>query len=179
MVMLRQRLFLAVLAMWALGPGQALAQSKPGQKNQTPPAMNIGQTVIKMRIADNVSLDDAVESMKLRGNALNIKLVAELPLSKQVEAMTGQPVRRMEIFQFCDALTAKQMVDFNIDFAAYLPCRIALVEDDRQPGRGWLVMMDLNLLINAANLSPEMKAKAIEVRDTLESIMKAGANGEL
>jgi uncharacterized protein (DUF302 family) len=166
-------LLAAVVALVALGASAAWAQKGNGQ------AMNISQTVVKMRIADNVSLDDAVESMKLRGNALNIKLVAELPLSKQVEAMTGKPVRRMEIYQFCDALTAKQMVDFSIDFAAYLPCRIALVEDDKQPGRGWLVMMDLNMLINAAKLTPEMKAKAIEVRDTLESIMKAGANGDL
>ncbi|TCS72453.1 uncharacterized protein (DUF302 family) [Sulfuritortus calidifontis] len=166
-------LLAAVVALVALGASAAWAQKGNGQ------AMNISQTVVKMRIADNVSLDDAVESMKLRGNALNIKLVAELPLSKQVEAMTGKPVRRVEIYQFCDALTAKQMVDFSIDFAAYLPCRIALVEDDKQPGRGWLVMMDLNMLINAAKLTPEMKAKAIEVRDTLESIMKAGANGDL
>jgi uncharacterized protein (DUF302 family) len=166
-------LLAAVVALVALGASTAWAQKGNAQ------AMNIGQTVVKMRIADNVSLDEAVESMKLRGNTLNIKLVAELPLSKQVEAMTGKPSRRMEIYQFCDAVTAKQMVDYSIDFAAYLPCRIALVEDDKQPGKGWLVMMDLNMLINAANLTPEMKAKAIEVRDTLLSIMKAGANGDL
>ena len=171
----RKLFFVAILA---LVPGLACAQ----QNNKAKSAMampSIGQTVVKMRIADNVSLNDAVESMKLRANALNIKLVAELPLSKQVEAMSGKPVRRMEIYQFCDALTAKQMVDFSIDFAAYLPCRIALVEDGKAPGRGWLVMMDLNMLISAAQLTPEMKAKAIEVRDILESIMKAGANGEI
>ena len=36
-------------------------------------------------------------------------------------------------------------------------------------------MMDLNLLINASKLDPNLKAKAIEVRDSLPNIMKAGA----
>lgn len=172
------KLFTLVLAAFlAFSADLALAEKNNGKQGAALPS--IGQTVVKMQIAKGVSLDEAVESMKLRANTLNIKLVAELPLSKQIEAMTGKPVRRMEIYQFCDALTAKQMVDFSIDFAAYLPCRIALVEDDKAPGRGWLVMMDLNMIIGAAKLTPEMKAKAIEVRDTLESIMKAGANGEI
>lgn len=47
-----------------------------------------------------VSLDDAVDSMKRRANQINFKLVAELPLSMQMEAMTGQPLRRMTIYLF-------------------------------------------------------------------------------
>jgi uncharacterized protein (DUF302 family) len=137
----------------------------------------LNKTVIRMPLAQGVSMDDAVESMKLRANLLNMKLVAELPLSKQVEATTGKPERRMTIYQFCDAMTAKQMVDYSMDFAAYLPCRIALIEDEK--GKGWLVMMDLNILIESTNLNPKLKEKAIEVRDNLENIMKAGANGEL
>lgn len=138
---------------------------------------SLGDTVVKMPLARGVSLEDAATSMKLRANYLNMKLVAELPLSKQVEAITGKPERLATIYQFCDAMTARKMLDYSLDFAAYLPCRIALVEDEK--GQGWLVMMDLNLLINAADLQPELKAKAIEVRDNLENIMRAGANGDL
>lgn len=141
----------------------------------TSAAPTLVQTVIKMPVT--VPLDDAVESMKLRANGLNMKLVAELPLSKQVEAMTGKPTRRMTIYQFCDAMTAKQMVDFSIDFAAYLPCRIALIEDEK--GKGWLVMTNLDILIQSAKLNPTLSKKATEVRDNLLSIMRAGANGDL
>ena len=133
--------------------------------------------VIKMPIGKGIKIDEAVESMKLRANYHNMKLVAELPLSKQVEAMTGKTQRFMTIYQFCDALTAKQMVDTSVEFAAYLPCRIAVIEDAQ--GQGWLVMTDLNPLINTAGLTPALKTRAIEVRDQLESIMKAGAAGEL
>jgi uncharacterized protein (DUF302 family) len=137
----------------------------------------VGQAILEMPLAEGVSMEDAVESMKLRANTLNFKLVAELPLSKQVEAMTGKPQRRMTIYQFCDALTAKQLLELNPAFAAFLPCRVALVEDDE--GKGRIIMMNMENLIRAANLPPELRRKAEEVRDNLLSIMVAGANGEL
>ncbi len=140
------------------------------------PKVNIEDTVMKMPLAEGVSFDDAVTSMKLRANIRNMKLVAELPLSKQIEAM-GKKARRMEIYQFCDPLTAQRMVEANIHFAAYLPCRIAVVEDET--GQGWLVMMNLEMMLNGATLTDELKKEAMKVRDTLIDIMQAGANGDL
>lgn len=133
--------------------------------------------VLKRPLQPGISFDEAVQSMKLRANTLNIKLVAELPLSKQVEATTGKPQRRMEIFQFCDAVTAKSMVEANIDFAAYLPCRIALIEDAQ--GKGWLVMVNLDEILKQYKLAPDMLKLAKSVRDTLVSIMDAGVKGDL
>ncbi len=174
-----RNVLLSLAAMLVLASPLALAKNQAAQPAKQAGAIihTLGETVVKMPLAKGVSLDDAAGSMKLRANALNMKLVAELPLSKQVEAITGKPEPRATIYQFCDALTASQMLKYNLDFAAYLPCRIALVEDAK--GQGWLVMMDLNLLINAANLQPELKTRAIEIRDNLENIMKAGANGDL
>jgi uncharacterized protein (DUF302 family) len=140
------------------------------------PNIPIEDTVVKQRINEDVSMDDAVESMKLRANLLNMKLVAELPLSKQIEAM-GKKARRMEIYQFCDPLTAQRMVEANINFAAYLPCRIALVEDEK--GQGWLVMMNPDMMLTGATLTDKLKKQATQVRDSLFEIMKAGVNGEL
>lgn len=138
------------------------------------PVLDIAQTVVKLPLARGVSMNDAVEAMKIRANALNIKLVAEMPLSRQIEAM-GEKSRRIDIYQFCDPLIAKKMVEYDIHFAAYLPCRIALVEDAK--GQGWLVMMNLDLFIQDPKLDAALKADAIKVRDTLNEIMQAGAQG--
>lgn len=143
-------------------------------KAKQPPVVNIAQTVVKMPLAKGVSMNDAVEAMKIRANTLNIKLVAEMPLSKQIEAM-GEKSRRIDIYQFCDPLTAKKMVEYDIDFSAYLPCRIALVEDAK--GQGWLVMMNLDMFIQDPKLDAALKADAIKVRNTLNEIMQAGAAG--
>lgn len=135
--------------------------------------------VVKMAVNSGVSLDDASESMRLRANTLNMKLVAELPLSQQVEAITGKTQRRVTIFQFCDALTAKDLIDLNVDFAIYMPCRIALVEDAK--GQAWLIMMDIDVdaVAREKRIPPALKKRIQEVRATLINIMQAGAKGEL
>jgi len=154
----------------------ALILALPMVVQAVPPKMNIEDTVVKMPLADGVGLEDAVASMKLRANSHNMKLVAELPLSKQVEAM-GKKARHMSIYQFCDALTAQRMVEANIHFAAYLPCRIALVEDNK--GKSWLVMMNLDMMLQGATVSKDLKIRATKVRDVLMDILQAGANGDL
>ena len=151
--------------------GAAMAAGPPPA---TLPVVNIAQTVIKLPLAKGVSMDDAVESMKIRANKLNLKLVAEMPLSKQIIAM-GEKSRRIDIYQFCDPLTAKKMVEYDINFAAYLPCRISLVEDAK--GQGWLVMMNLDIFIQDPKLDPAVKADASKVRDTLNEIIQAGSQG--
>ncbi len=154
-----------------------LFMSSPGfSAAPPPPGIDIAQTVIKMALEEGVSMDDAVDSMKLRANTLNFKLVAHQPLSKELEAQ-GVKSRRMEIFQFCDARIANEMVSHDMNFAAYLPCRIAMVED--QKGKPWLVMMNLDLFIQSAELPAALNKKAVFVRDTLKSIMEAGASGDL
>jgi hypothetical protein len=48
-----------------------------------------------------------------------------------------------------------------------------------QEGQAWLVTLDLGKVIPSAKLTPELLEKAELVRDNIESIMTAGANGEL
>lgn len=135
--------------------------------------------VYKLAIDKRVSLDDAAESMRLRANALNLKLVAELPLSRQVEAVVGTPQRVITIFQFCDAVTAKELIDMSMDFATYMPCRIAMIED--ADGRGWLIMTDINvdMVAKEKQLQKELTQRIKGVRDGLIEIMQAGATGAL
>ena len=40
----------------------------------------IQQSIVKFQIADDVSIEDAIDSMQLRANMLNFKQVADLPL---------------------------------------------------------------------------------------------------
>lgn len=158
----------------------ALLLAAPASQAATPKGMQTTQSgTYKLAIGRGISIDDAAESMRLRANSLNLKLVAELPLSKQVEAVTNQAQRTITIFQFCDAVTAKDLIDLNLDFSVYMPCRIALIEDVN--GQGWLVMMDVNVdaVAKNKNLSPAMKSRVNAVRQSLLEVMQAGAKGEL
>jgi len=159
--------------------GALLLAANPGWA-QTP---KVEQTapggVYKVAVDRSISLNDAAESLKLRANALNLQLVAELPMSKQVEAVTGKPQRTIIIYQFCDAVLARDLIDVNMEFAIYMPCRIALIEDAQ--GQGWLVMMDVSVddVAQEKRLPPELKARIEKVRNALIEIMGASARGDL
>ena len=136
----------------------------------------IDNSIQRFPLAEDVGVEDAIESMSLRANMLNFKLVADLPLSEQVEAM-GEEANFMRILAFCDALIAKKMVEYNIIFAGFLPCRIAVLEDSE--GKGWIVTMNMDMMLHAVDLPEDLQPLALRVRDTIYEIVDAGVNGDL
>ncbi len=135
----------------------------------------VQQSMKTWQIEDGVSVEDAVESMKLRANLLNFQMVSDLPLSEQVEAM-GEESNYIRILAFCDALVAKEMVEYDVIFSGFLPCRIAVVEDDE--GRGWITTMNMDMMLHAVDLSPELEPLAQRVRDIIYEIVEAGVTGD-
>ena len=88
----------------------------------------------------------------------------------------------LEFFSFCDLITMRMIVDYVPEFIAFLPCRIAVIEDAE--GAIWLVTLDwdvrwLDTSPNPNRISPELRERAISVRERIETIMEAAANGDL
>lgn len=134
-------------------------------------------TVWKMPVADGLSAEEVEEAMKLVANELNIAHVAELPLYKDVSAKLGTDYRYVQIFMFCNSLTAARMLDYNDAFSAYLPCRITLVED--KAGKLWLMALNMDLMIYGGEpLPPELREESIRVKEIILEVMRRGANGE-
>ena len=142
----------------------------------------IGIMAEKRRVADDVSFDDAVEAMKLRANEVNFKLVGHNPFWKDVEAITGKKTPRAEIFQFCDAMVGRKILDYVPEFVVFLPCRIALLED--ADGTIWVMTVDWDVrwLDYSRNpnskLDADLRADATRIRDALRYIMEGAATGD-
>lgn len=134
--------------------------------------------VFKLPVAEDVSIQEAIASMKLRANKLNIKLVSRLPFSKEIQARTGEPYPYLEIFLFCDAGIAARLLSFDPDFVAYMPCSIALYEDPE--GQAWLSTMNLDMLIyGGPAMDPGLREQVVQLRDGMLEVMAAGAAGAL
>jgi len=134
-------------------------------------------TVWRMPLEEGVSAEDAAEAMSSVATELNIKAVGVLPLSKEVEAKTGKKQRLLTIYQYCNPLTAMTMVEYSDAFSAYLPCRIAMVEDKQ--GKNWLYALNMDMMIYGGKTLPDNLLKeATKVKDVILEIMKAGASGE-
>lgn len=134
-------------------------------------------TVVKYPLAEGVTPADAEQSMKMVANEHNIKAVGELPLSEQVKLETGQDQRFLKIFQFCNPQTAMKMVDYSDAYSAYLPCRVAMVQDKQ--GKYNLYSLDMDMMIyGGKTLPPELFAEAKKVQEIITDIMKRGAEGD-
>ncbi len=134
-------------------------------------------TVWVYPLADGVSAEDAEEAMKAVANEHNIKSVGDLPLSDQIAAMTGEDQRKLKIFQFCNPLTAKKMVDYSDAFAAYLPCRISMVEGKDGKLRLYALNMDM-MIYGGKTLPDDLHKEALAVKEVILDIMKRGAEGD-
>ncbi|WP_295543851.1 DUF302 domain-containing protein [uncultured Thiohalocapsa sp.] len=170
------RTLLPLAAALLLGTGLPVATAL-AQDSARAPDVNmyeIGQTVLKMGLAEGVTPDDAIDAMNSKAVELNMKLVGHQNVGRELESR-GLESPRLEIFQFCRPEDAIKMVRFNTIYAAYMPCSIALVEDN--DGEYWLEMLNLDMIINAYELPPELQAIAISINGEMLSIITAGATG--
>ena len=134
-------------------------------------------TVWKVPVEEDLTVEDVELSIRAVANELNIKNVGELPLSDQVEAMSGEKSRFFKIYMFCNALTAAQMLDYSDAFSAYLPCRVSLVED--KEGKLWLYSLNMDAMIYGGKpLPPALKEEAMGVKKIILEILHRGAEGD-
>jgi uncharacterized protein (DUF302 family) len=69
------------------------------------------------------------------------------------------------------------MIAYSPAYAAYLPCRITLLED--ASGKLWLYTLNMDLMIHGGReLPPALKQEAIQVRTMILDIMQRGARGD-
>lgn len=134
-------------------------------------------TVWKAKVKPGLQITDVEETMRSVANEHNMKNVGELPLSQQVEAITGQKARFLKIYLYCNPLTAAKMVDYSDAYSAYLPCRITLLED--KTGQLWIYTLNMDMMIHGGKpLPPDLKDEATRVKEVIVDIMKRSAVGD-
>jgi len=134
-------------------------------------------TVWRAKVADGLTFEDVDQSIQTIADERNIRNVGALPLGDQVEAMTGAPWRTLKIYLYCNPLTAAKMVEFDPAYAAYLPCRVSLVEDE--DGQLWIYTLNMDLMIYGGETLPEdLLREALEVKETMKQILERAAEGD-
>ncbi len=136
--------------------------------------IDITNSVLKMPLDKGVSVREAAMSINMKAEELNMKKVGYLPVSAELKARGLKP-RHLEIFQFCNPEDAMKMVEFNTVYAAYMPCRIALVEDTK--GRLWLQMINLDMIIDKYVLPEDLRRIAVTINAQMLAIITAGVKG--
>ena len=167
-----------------LAKGKPAAKSKQTKIAKAPtqeavPGASVSeilQTVAKMGLGEGVSRDEAIVAMRNKAIELNMRLVGEQHVSKALEAR-GEKTPYLAIFQFCNLSDAKAIVQDNPLYAAYMPCRVAMVEDTS--GKTWLMMLNLDILVDNTLVSKDIVKTVIGVNQKMLEIMVAGTTGDL
>ncbi|MCU7801009.1 MAG: DUF302 domain-containing protein [gamma proteobacterium symbiont of Lucinoma myriamae] len=152
----------------------AVAQDLIQKEELTPDMVDVSISVLKMPLDKGVSVRDAHMSINLKAEELNMKKVGYLPVSDELKARGLNPPH-LEIFQFCNPEDAMKMVQFNTLYAAFMPCRIALVEDEK--GHLWLQMINLDMIIDKYPLPEDLRKIAVTINSQMLQIITAGVKG--
>lgn len=137
----------------------------------------VAATVWKWEVNEDITFEDLDETIKSVATENNIKDVGALPLSNQIEAMTGKKYRKVKIYLYCNALTAAKMLDHDDAYAAYLPCRVTAVEDKK--GKLWLYTLNMDPMIYGGKTLPdELRKEAIGIKEKIMAIGKRAAVGD-
>ena len=134
-------------------------------------------TTWERKVAKGVTGNDIEQILKQVASERNMKDVGTLPLSKELEARTGQKQKLLTVYSFCTPTTARKMVDFSPHMAAYLPCRITVVE--KEDGL-WLYTLNMDMMVKMGRKLPSpLKEEARAVRDTIFEMMERASKGEI
>lgn len=133
-------------------------------------------TTWERKVREGVTVAEIEQAFESVAAEDNIKAVGELPLSKELEARTGEKQRFLKVYSYCSPATAKAMVEFSPHMAAYLPCRITILE--KEDGL-WLYTLNMDMMIRMGRkLPPELRGQVQKVRDSIWKMLDRGSRGE-
>jgi len=128
------------------------------------------------KVAPGVSIQEIEEAFTSVAAENNLRPVGELFLSNELALRSGRPQKFLKVYSYCDPDTARAIVDFSPAMAAFLPCRIAVVE--QQDGL-WIYAMNMDILIKLGRvMPPELRANVMRVRATMLKMLDHAAAGE-
>lgn len=177
---------------WTMSKSPTPAEKQQFMKTMVPQLTGMGLNMrdimnfmtTKYKAKEGLSFDDVVSSMSLRANQVNLKQVGHSPMIKDIQAVLGDmSTPRMEVFHYCDIEAGREIMKLVPESIVYLPCRIAVMEDAQK--NVWVLTLDWDTAwldgsdSSGMGVSPEMKALAKKVRDSMDNVMRAAANGEL
>ncbi len=133
-------------------------------------------TTWERKVAPGVTADDVGEILRSVAIERNMKEVGILPLSKELEARTGEKQKHLTVYSYCSPTIAREMVDFSPHMAAYLPCRVTVVE--KEDGL-WLYTLNMDMMVKMGRKLPSpLKENAWSVRQTIWEMMERASKGE-
>jgi uncharacterized protein (DUF302 family) len=133
-------------------------------------------TTWERKVKPGVTVEEVEQILKIVATEKNMRDVGTLPLSREIEARTGRKEKILTIYNFCSPMIARRMADFSPHMAAYMPCRVTLLE--KEDGL-WLYTLNMDMMVKMGRKLPSpLKEEAWHVRQTMYEMMERASKGE-
>ena len=137
--------------------------------------------VAKKKVLPGISFDDVIESLNSKAFDLNMRPTGFNTPYVILRESFDPNSPRLEFHSFCDLITMRMILDYSMEFGAFVPCRITVAEDAE--GQIWLYTLDwdirwLDTGPNPNRIPDELRERAMKVRENIEIMMEAAANGD-
>lgn len=145
------------------------------------PAVDHTSAIYEIPVADGVSYEDVVDSLKSISEGLNFVNPANFPIGEHMLARDQAPQGVLEVRAFCNLGMGAEIMMDHPEFVVFAPCRIALYE--KQDGNGdKQLYLGLDRptfdLQSIKQPSARAKAAAIQLEETLLDIMDKASKGD-
>ena len=134
------------------------------------------QSIVQVALEKGVSPEDAAQAMMIKAAKLKLDFVGQQRIYRPLQTGNIPAGIHLEIFQFCNLDDAHSLVMENLMFAAFMPCRIAMVEDKNR--KVWLMTLNLDMVIDQKMLPPKLAEIAIRINQDMMKVLVAGATGD-
>ena len=119
-------------------------------------------------IASKLSIEEIKEKVPAACEQ-NKFAVLQTYVYHDIVASKGFPIdRKVYIYEICQAKTAAAMLTDFPHFAIFMPCKLAIYENN---GETIISTMNMEIMLNAVDSNPELFKEASAMFKTLQSLM--------
>lgn len=157
--------------------GKEEQKTASSARNDSHPGQGaIGAMTWEKKVKPGVSVIEVEETLASVAAEYNLKPVGEFKVSQERLTPSGKPERFIKIYSYCSPSVAKQFIYFSPHMAAFMPCRIALVENEDGL---WLYTMNLDILLQAEQrLPPDLQSSAQTLRAVMKTLLERASKGD-
>ena len=92
------------------------------------PGMDLTSAVYEVPVADGVSYQDVIDSLKTLSEGMNFVNPANFPIGDHIKARGIDPQGIKEVHSFCNLSMGTEIILDHPEFLVFAPCRLALYE---------------------------------------------------
>jgi uncharacterized protein (DUF302 family) len=142
----------------------------------------IYNAIYEVQVADGVSYQDVVDSLKSVSEGLNFVNPANFPIGEHIKARGVDPQGIKEVHSFCNLSMGTEIILDHPEFLVFAPCRIALYE---KPDANKKFKLFIGLarptvdLKNIKNPTERAKKAAQQLEDALITLIEKARKGDI